>query len=193
MVRVLFGSPFPVGLRNAFGMLPPPRSLTNTATCLAASPTAISVDIRGSESVAVDAMRFSKILCSDAHSPTIVLSVPNRLQVCGVYAMAHTAQVIELKAIGDWSDKQLVRDAVCAHVARFTRTSPDGTVAVGTASASPEPACLGELNLGVKPLEQGKLASHLGLILQGVARPGVLALRPLSIVPDRGCHFGSRN
>lgn len=116
----------------------------------------------------------------------VVLSVRDGFQVLWPNAEFHAAEVVNRKAVRDGADEQFVGCPVGKDIPGPRATASKDAVAASERRASPKPACLGELNLGVEPLEQGKLASHLGLILHGVARPGVLAPRPLSIVPDRG-------
>ena len=115
----------------------------------------------------------------------VILPVRDGFQVLWPNAEFHAAEVVNRKAVRDWADEQFVGCPVGKNIPGPRAAATKDAVAASERRARPEPACLGELDFGVETLEQGKLASHLGLILHGVARPGVLAPRPLSIVPDR--------
>ena len=92
--------------------------------------------INGIVRVSLWAVRLSGVLCRMVEAPKNVHVVGDRLQMVGIYAVAHTTQMIKFKLLRNRTDKKLVGKAMGGH---HVSVDLEASVTTSILSFGPEP------------------------------------------------------
>lgn len=134
LVSVGTPCPFPASL-SLYGLSGPFRSPTSQAS--ASVLASAGVDLV--ERVAVYAVRLAGVLSLKAYASQHVLSIGHRLQVVWVYTRPGATQVIQLKAVRNWTLDELVSNAMGAVL---STVPPHHAVPAMVNETLPQPAAI---------------------------------------------------
>ncbi len=126
----------------------------NTSAFVVTRPTGATLlrgdGVRWGVSVAVDALRLSHVASDDRIASPHVDARRDGLKVVGVHAVTHTAEVVELQALGNGADQKFVDVSMSTDHAFAIEDDAVARVVHGT---YPQPTSVGLLDLLPEPID----------------------------------------
>lgn len=142
------------------------------------------ISILRSERVSTKAMSFNRIASRKAFPPKYIIFWCNSFKMIRIHTVTHTAQMVNLEALGDKTDNEFIGNTVCKFWCSFNTKI---AISLWGYITGPKPTSIFPSKIDFRPetLGRGIIKEHLKRLLSGVMRRAVSAV-PSPIIVSQG-------